>query len=82
MGRVGSGEREPVLPHELDKFLLKLASKWNDRVKVIGPDDHHTFITLNDGENEPGRRSVEKRTMNAPHCSLSALGSMLIESTI
>jgi hypothetical protein len=29
-----------------------------------------------------GVPSVEKLTMNAPHCSLSALGSILIESTI
>lgn len=29
-----------------------------------------------------GRSNIERLTINAPHCSLSALGSILIESTI
>ena len=49
---VWGGERDPVLPHKFDKLLLKLAGEWDDRIKVIGPDDHHTFITLRDSENE------------------------------
>jgi len=82
MSRVGSGECESVLPHELDQLLLELASEWDNCVKVIGPDDHHAFITLHGGENESKLGNVEKLTMNAPHCSLSALGNMLMESTI
>jgi hypothetical protein len=44
------GERDSVLPHELDKLLLKLVGEWDDRVKVISPNDHHTFVMLHDSE--------------------------------
>ena len=82
MCRVGSREHESVLPHELDELFLELASERDDRVKVIGPYDHHTLIALHGGERNQGGKGSGTLTMNAPHCSLSALGSMLIVSTI
>ena len=40
------------MPHELDKLLLKFAGKRDDRIEVISPNDHYTFITLHGDEEE------------------------------
>lgn len=57
MRRVWSGEHESVLPHKLDKLFLELASERDNRVKVVGPDNHYTFIALYSREKNQGEES-------------------------
>jgi len=53
-GGVWSGERNSVLPNEFDELLFELAGQGDDRIEVISPNDHYTFITLHGDEEEWG----------------------------
>lgn len=83
-GRAEGGESRALSPNQFDQLVLKVPAGRDDIVEIVGPNNEYTFVALMDRvQTTNGVQNCQsRRTMKAPHCSLSARGSQAIVSRI